>query len=140
MPRPTAPRTPPKPPPPSEAAILKACLAVLGARGIFAWRNNVGSFSGSYGGKTRFVKFGFPGASDIFAVLPGGCFLAIEVKRPGNRPTITQRAFLRAVNEQGGVGVCVSSAAHLETILDYVLAGARVAVGDDGTVTIEGVS
>ena len=43
------------------------------------------------------------GIADILGVYKGR-FLAIEVKRPGLKPTADQQAFIDNVNEAGGIG------------------------------------
>ena len=42
------------------------------------------------------------GVSDILACIKGR-FVAIEVKRPGNKPTAVQLQFIKAVNSIGGL-------------------------------------
>lgn len=100
---------------PCEGHIVKACLGYLRARGIFAWRNNVGSVSGTYKGKDRYVRFGTPGSSDIFGILPGGKFLAIECKMPGKKPTLKQRAFIDEINVWGGLAFVAESVDDIES-------------------------
>jgi hypothetical protein len=57
------------------------------------------------------------GVADIFGVLrPQGLSLALEVKRPGRRPTPMQEAFLATVRDHGGIGACVQSVAELEQL------------------------
>ena len=43
------------------------------------------------------------GVSDIIACIKGR-FVAIEVKRPGKKPTQLQENFIKAVNTVGGLG------------------------------------
>jgi hypothetical protein len=104
---------------PSESGILKACLQLLAARGVLAWRSNSGAARyASASGKSRFVRFcGIEGLSDISGVLPGGRALYVETKRPGNVPTKKQQGFLDAVARQGGLAVVVTSAAELDGVL-----------------------
>lgn len=103
---------------PLERDILAACLQLLSMRGVFAWRNNSGAVTAAHKGKRRFVRFGgAPGASDILGVLPDGRFLAVECKRPGNRPTAEQQSFLDAVSRLGGAAVWVTSVAELQEFL-----------------------
>jgi ribosomal protein L32E len=86
----------------SEAEIQRSILGYLKLKGIFAWRQNSGSFRMENNGKSRFVRAGFTGISDIIGIMPDGTFLAIEVKRPGNVATLDQRAFLDAVRANCG--------------------------------------
>lgn len=89
-------------PKPLERDIQKQCLAYLTTvRGFFAWRSNTGAVSI---GK-RFVRFGQPGASDVLAVLPAGRLLALELKRPGCKPTPAQESWLAAVRDAGGLAI-----------------------------------
>jgi len=47
------------------------------------------------------------GVSDIIGCIPKtGRFLAIEVKRPGGKPTLEQQQFIDTINEAGEIGVC----------------------------------
>jgi hypothetical protein len=43
-----------------------------------------------------------------------GNFLAIEVKRPGQKPRSEQEAFLTDIHERGGIALCVHSLHELE--------------------------
>lgn len=97
-----------------ESSLYKPILGYLKLRGVFAWRNNSGAFQGEHNGRKRFVRFGFPGISDIIGIMPDGRFLAIEVKLPGNPPTDNQIAFLDAVKEQGGVAFVATSISDVE--------------------------
>lgn len=103
---------------PLEKEIQSLLLQYLKLHGVLCWRQNQGAMSGEYHGKRRFLRFAsMPGISDILAVLPGGTFLAVEVKREGNKPTPEQTAFLDRVRLSGGVaGVC-RSLADLEQLL-----------------------
>ena len=117
----------------TEAQIQRAVLEYLKLRGVFCWRQNTGSFRMNYNGKDRYIKVGFPGISDILGILPRwwypggksglvraigtptsippdvGQFIAIEVKRPGQKPTLDQQAFLAAVKANGGIAFVATS-------------------------------
>lgn len=93
----------------SEKEIQSAILEYLNLqRNCVAWRFNRGAMAGEYKGKRRFTVFGPPGCSDILGVL-NGRFLAIEVKRPGNEPTVDQQAFLDSVSHAGGIAAVAHS-------------------------------
>ena len=49
-----------------------------------------------------------PGVSDIIGCFKGR-YLAIEVKRPGQKPTERQQSFLDRVNDEGGLSFVASS-------------------------------
>jgi hypothetical protein len=107
-----------------ESDVLAACLQYLSLKGVYAWRQNQGAIPLKGGGYRKFV--GLRGVADILGILsqrvdlPGegevrfGNLLAVEVKRPGEKPRPDQAAFLARVNELGGVGVCVHSVRELQ--------------------------
>lgn len=86
----------------TEHEIQRQIIDWLRLRHIFFWRNNTGAFSGTYKGKKRFVRFGTPGAPDIFAVVQGR-IIGIEVKRPGEQATLEQAAFGTVLEAAGGI-------------------------------------
>jgi hypothetical protein len=49
------------------------------------------------------------GISDIIACSPAGRFIAIEVKKKGNKPTAEQLEFLDSVHRKLGLGLVVYS-------------------------------
>ena len=103
---------------PTESSLVKACLAYLQLAKVPAWRNNCGAaaFAGPAGRK-RFVRFAVEGCSDIIGILPGGKFLAVEVKKPGGKLTAAQAAFLDNVRAAGGLGIVVRSVDDLAAAL-----------------------
>lgn len=51
-----------------------------------------------------------PGFPDLLGVIhPSGRVLAIECKRPGNKPTEQQQAFLDVITKSGGVALWADS-------------------------------
>ena len=104
-----------------ETDIVRACLEYLAARKIMAWRSNSGAVKATYGGKTRFVRFNSAkGMSDICAILPGGRFCAIEVKRPGGKMTEDQERFQDDVERSGGYAIMVTSVDELMGFIEGV--------------------
>lgn len=108
-----------------ETDIVRSCLDWLALHRIKAWRsNNTGIFDPNKKIHRRF--HGLRGVSDILGILPqtvrladGGAelfgnFLAIEVKKPGEKPRPEQAMFLREIREAGGIGLCVHSLGELE--------------------------
>jgi hypothetical protein len=63
------------------------------------------------------MRFGLKGSSDIEGILPGGRFLAVEVKAPGGRLSPEQREFLERVRELGGLALVVKSWRELDDAL-----------------------
>jgi hypothetical protein len=89
-----------------ESRILSDCLRYLQVRGIYHWRNNVGSVQIRPG---QWYRFGKVGSSDILGVLPGGKILAVETKAKRGQLTPDQRAFLETVRDLGGMAVIARS-------------------------------
>ena len=118
-----------KPPTPLEAGIQRTMLATLRHYGVLCWRNNTGAVQAEYKGRKRFIRYGEVGHSDIFFVLPPrGRFGALEVKRPGNRPTDDQIGFLQRVGRAGGLGFWADDPAIVERIIRVALADPRIRV------------
>ena len=102
---------------PSESSIQAAILRFLRVCRAVAWaeRFNTGAMkqetkdarTGKL--KRRFVRFAFPGCSDILGQMKDGRFLAIEVKTSTGRATEEQEAFLQRVAEHGGVAILARS-------------------------------
>lgn len=87
----------------SETELVKACLTVLAAKRIFAWRNN----SGALRVGKRFVRFGEPGSPDIIGILPKGRFLGVECKIKANPLSTLQEDFRAMVIAAGGCYIIV---------------------------------
>ena len=81
-----------------EKDIQNQILEYLKLKRIFHFRNNVGA--GMMG--KRFVRFGIPGAPDIFA-LKNGVLYGLEVKRPGSKQSPLQKEFGDKMNAEGAV-------------------------------------
>jgi hypothetical protein len=108
-----------------ETDIVRACLDWLALHRIKAWRmNNTGIFDPVK--KIHRSFHGLRGVSDILGILPQrvrladgseetfGNFLAIEVKKPGEKARADQEVFLQEIREKGGIGLCVHSLRELE--------------------------
>jgi hypothetical protein len=95
-----------------ENEVKRLVLEILKAHPLVAWarRQNTGAGKLLYpnGDASRFIRFGFPGCSDIIGQLrTSGRFLAIETKIRPKKPTDDQRKFLDAVNRAGGLAFWV---------------------------------
>jgi hypothetical protein len=103
---------------PLEREIQLQILQYLQARGILAWRANSGAMQGEHKGKKRFVRFNsMQGVSDIIGCFKG-LLLCIEVKRPGEKPTPAQRAFLELVRLAGGISFVATSVEDVQRELE----------------------
>ena len=116
--------------PPRERNVKDDCLVWLNKQdGIWAWRRNVGVMAKlDRFGRTRWIRFGTPGQSDIEGIvavpLVGsieeivGVHLELEVKKPGGKPpTPKQRAYLAAIHMHGGIALSAYSLAELQAKL-----------------------
>lgn len=90
----------------TETDIVKQVQIALSKLGHRVFRNNVGRTKIG----EHWIQYGLcPGSSDLIGWTFKGRFLAIEVKTLTGKLTETQELFLNAVNEAGGLGLCVRS-------------------------------
>ena len=110
-----------KPLTPTEHQVQTACLQYLAVCPSVAWaqRMNTGAVKipAIDGKPPRFVRYGFPGCSDILGQMTDGRVLAIEVKSAAGRATEAQDAFLKRVATYGGVAGVVRSTAQLQALI-----------------------
>lgn len=109
---------------PKEAAILASILQALNFYPSVAWFVRANAAAGKLiypdGSTSQFMRFGFPGCSDIIGQMKPrsrgypGAWLAIECKRLGEYPTDKQQAFLDRVNANGGMGFVARSVDDLK--------------------------
>lgn len=106
----------PKPKPRLESEVQKDILKWLNdLPHVWAWRRNIGAFQI----RGQWVRFGQKGMADIEGIItiPGrelGLHLEVETKRPGNKPTPDQRAWLAACATSGAIAVWADSVPVLE--------------------------
>ena len=117
-----------KPAPPLENDIRNLILEWLNLQsGVTCWRQNTGFHVFEHKGKKRAVRYGQPGQSDISGImLPSGRRIEIEVKRPGNKPTEDQKAWMAMIREHGGIAFwcdsldrCMELFARYKDIVNY---------------------
>ena len=84
-----------------EAAALAEVMQVLKHHPAVAWIERQNSGVARMGG--RFVRFGWPGCSDLLGQLKDGRLLAVEVKAPKGKLRADQVEFLSTVRRFGGV-------------------------------------
>ena len=110
-----------KPLVPSEHLVQVACLQYLAVCPQVAWaeRMNTGAVKIPVpGGKDRFVRYGFPGCSDILGMFIDGRLLAIEVKSQTGRVTNEQQKFLNLVAENKGVSLIARSVDDVMAVIE----------------------
>ncbi|MEA5423142.1 VRR-NUC domain-containing protein [Synechococcus sp. CCY9202] len=117
---------------PSEHQIQQRIRLACGRGPVRLWRNNTGALVDRQG---RLVRFGLcRGSSDLIGLrslqvteaLVGqriAQFVALEIKAPGGAASPEQRAFLRLVQELGGVAAVCCSIEQARVVLDLRPAG-----------------
>jgi hypothetical protein len=108
-----------------ESAITPAILNFLRRDPRIAWasRFNTGAHvvktqnaNGSI--SRRFIRYAFPGCSDILGQTVDGRFLAIEVKKQSGKLRTNQIAFIDRVNRFHGIGIVARSVEDVTLSLD----------------------
>ena len=100
-----------------EQSIQRAILDYLRFRGIFCWKNNT---AGIYvKARNTYIPSHAPGIADILGILDSrfgrsGRFLAIVVKAPKGKVSPHQEAFLKEINDRGGLAFIARSVEDVE--------------------------
>jgi len=127
-----------------EKDVQNGILMWLNFMGCITWRQNQGAVVAEHKGKKRFFRMtSLPGISDIIGLLPGGRFIAIEVKRPGWRPNSRwrnspQAKFIDLVNQKGGLAFVATSVDEVIERVAPHLKASGVEVPDDILIKAEG--
>lgn len=118
-----------KAPDPSEQDLLGQIVDLLRwrqAQGRVAWfaRVNGGGMKDRTGRWLRFYRLYLPnlqpaskGMADLHGMLTGGRYFALEVKKPGEKPSPEQDAFLESVRSAGGIAAVVYGVAEIQNLL-----------------------
>jgi len=100
----------------------------------FIWRQNAGSmFVDSPTGRHGFRSASVQGISDILGIWQGKP-LAIEVKRPGNKPTEMQNDFLHRFANAGGLAIVAFS---LEGLVEALVKVQKLTTPFNGMLVYE---
>jgi hypothetical protein len=93
-----------------EQDLVNAILDFLRVNGAWAIRvNSGGKQVENEKGQRHFIRMAPAGTPDILACWPGGLFMGIEVKLPGNTATPIQQATLQIIRDAGGLAVVAYS-------------------------------
>ncbi len=94
----------------NEKDLCNQIIQFLNYQGGCFWRENAGMLRQETKGKSRMVRLGFAGKSDIIGIYKGR-FVALEVKKPETRKNVTQHQtdFLEKVRHHGGIAAVVCS-------------------------------
>jgi hypothetical protein len=109
-----------------EAAVQKCVTDYLTAKRILFFRMNSGAVVSEYKGKSRMIRYGTPGMSDLVAFplrwdkphtwrLPG--IIWLEVKAPNGVQSDAQKSFQALVESNGHRYAIVRSLEDLEAVL-----------------------
>ena len=98
-----------------EGAALVEVLKALRAHPAVSWAERQNTGAAKVGG--RFIRFGWPGCSDVLGQLRDGRFLACEVKGPTGTVRPEQAVFLQRINEAGGLGFVARNCRDVFTAL-----------------------
>lgn len=96
-------------PAPPERDIQRAVIAFLESKDCLVIRVNGGMLRRADGGRMRCNRTSIGTCSDLLVLTPFGVWIAIELKRPGKKPTAGQREFLDGVEARGGIACVVQS-------------------------------
>ena len=105
-----------------ESKIQRSVIVRLRRLGVLLYRRNVGAMRVG----TRFVRFSSPGQADLWGVDRTGRHWEIECKRPGNRPTPKQLAWLKEMTASGCVAYWADDALICERVAEAVLQGGNI--------------
>jgi hypothetical protein len=97
-----------------ENRVKAEVLKYLKLRRIKAWSNPSGAVRIRPG---KFMSFGLKGSADILGCLPGGRFLAVEVKAGRGRLSPEQKRFLEEIGGLGGLAIVARSYRDIEAAL-----------------------
>jgi hypothetical protein len=97
-----------------EDRVKAGCLRYLEKRGITVWNNPSGAV---HIAPDRWMHFGKKGSADILGCLPGGSFLAVEVKAPNGRLSPEQKQFHEEIGGLGGLAIVARSYRDIEAAL-----------------------
>ncbi|NDD53276.1 hypothetical protein EBZ39_05280 [bacterium] len=105
-----------------EGAVRNQVCSYLRSRGVYFFlHDSVGIFDPK---TKRFRRNNSPyrirGVSDILGILPGGRFLAIELKSATGVLTKEQKSFLEAIRANGGVSFMARSVEDVKAGLDGI--------------------
>ena len=100
---------------PYERDVQEAVLTLCKMHQKISWLARMNTGATKIG--ERFIRFGFPGLSDIIGQTLDGRFVAIEVKREGEKPTEEQQAFLQMVAQHNGIAGCAHTAQEAWNII-----------------------
>lgn len=118
-----------KPAKPLEADVQKACIEIMQAAGWKVFRRNVGAFKAG----DCYFRAGERGQSDVYGWIPkpDGQHVEVEIKRPGQRPSLEQVGWLLRCHFANCVAFWVDSPEQCKGIVDAINSGGWISYGVD---------
>lgn len=102
-----------------EKVIQKLILNYLAANRIFVFRvNTMGVYDQRRKTYRQLSGFSLRGVADILGIMPGGRFLAVEVKAAKGRQSPDQKHFEELVKRAGGIYVLARSIDDVRFLVD----------------------
>ncbi len=99
-----------------ETHLVQQVIQYLNFKGHFVHRNNTGA---TRAGKhnERFIRFGYPGSSDVIGCSKDGKIIAVECKVARNKLSPLQEAYLEEIRRRGGIAIVAYDLSDVESIL-----------------------
>jgi hypothetical protein len=107
-----------------ENDLTNAAMQYLTMRGVYCWRNNSGAHKSDDG--KRYIRYGYPGSSDILGIAMDGRMIACEIKSEFGTVSAYQRAFLGEIKERGGICMVLRPNIDWQRVIDTALAEVKV--------------
>lgn len=107
----------------SEKDLCDIIVAYLNMSGCYVWRNNAGLIRATTSGRERFIRLGQAGMSDILGIRKSdGKFIAIEVKLPKRRSTLTtlQSDYIDLIRRSHGLAGVATDEIEAKKIVEQV--------------------
>lgn len=102
-----------------ESDVLKIVLRFMRIHPAVDWCERMNT--GATKIENRFIRYGFPGLSDIIGQLRDGRMIVVETKSARGRVTPDQAAFLARVGKKG-IAIVARSLEDVKPVLDGLLA------------------
>jgi len=101
----------------TETDIQNECRIAASEMGAVVFRNNIGAAENPNGQKV-YYGVGRPGGSDLLGIYHG-TFLAMEVKKPGKKPSKNQATFMKNIKLHGGIAGVVRCKEDVYNLLTH---------------------
>lgn len=114
-----------------ETALVKSAIDLCRAYGARVERYNAGLIKAPGG----VIRLASNGHSDIGGTLQGGRSIYLEIKVPGNKPSVTQVAFLEDMRRAGAVAFWADNMRIVESVLLILRSNPGVIFSIEGIIS-----